>query len=323
MIKEKTLFIIGAGANHPYGFPTGATLYSNIYKYYSIELSQLINNEIALKEGKSSPIFHQEIDIADKFCKALNYAQESSIDKYLSNNPGFGDTGKFAITYNILNKEYQSKKNWKERKFPNDWLTYFLNRIMAKAIKPDSFNKLLEADISFISFNYDRLLEYFLYKTITHRYISFTNQQKIIDTLRKIKILHVYGKLSELPYKMNNSNETIIDYGTNPSYRLIKEVANNIRIIYDRTNESLQNVKVEIKQAKRIFFLGFGYADENLEVLDIPNILNEKQFIYGTAFQSTRREIEEIINKLTNPNLDRSKMIIEDKSCLELLREYL
>lgn len=43
MITENTIFILGAGASKPYGFPTGAELREQICKLKIVKLRNLIN----------------------------------------------------------------------------------------------------------------------------------------------------------------------------------------------------------------------------------------------------------------------------------------
>ena len=74
-----------------------------------------------------------------------------------------------------------------------------------------------------------------------------------------------------------------------------------------------------IQKAQRIFFLGFGYAKENLEILQIPNIL-VSQRIFGTALGFTSREITKISSQHKKQSY---KPEIKSWNCLRLLREYL
>jgi hypothetical protein len=73
-----------------------------------------------------------------------------------------------------------------------------------------------------------------------------------------------------------------------------------------------------------VFFLGFGYAKENLEILKIPQILNSLQKIYGTALNFTKREIESVKGIFPQSFPPYAPTVyIDNVDCLMLLREYL
>ena len=80
-----------------------------------------------------------------------------------------------------------------------------------------------------------------------------------------------------------------------------------------------------VRNARRIFFLGFAYAQENLEILGIPKNLNDLQKIYGTAFDNYPDEIAAIEAKLSNDAAKKKKenIKIEACDCITLLRKYL
>ncbi len=77
----------------------------------------------------------------------------------------------------------------------------------------------------------------------------------------------------------------------------------------------MEEARKLIGEAQDIFFPGFGYAKENLELLKIPERLNALQYICGTAFGSTTKEIQDIKTIL---KLDTQ---IEPWDCLMLLRQ--
>ena len=73
----------------------------------------------------------------------------------------------------------------------------------------------------------------------------------------------------------------------------------NIQLIHERKQKDYENIIFEISRAKRIFFLGFSYASENLEVLNINNISSTVEEIFGTAFEFEHREIKDVENTLS------------------------
>jgi len=112
-----------------------------------------------------------------------------------------------------------------------------------------------------------------------------------------------------------------IEYGRETRYIDIKKgLVDNLKIIYEENdNPTLKEAHNLISEAERIFFLGFGYARENLETLKIPQILNNRLQIYGTALNFTKREIESVQEIFQYVPL----VYIDNVDCLTLLRESL
>ena len=109
------------------------------------------------------------------------------------------------------------------------------------------------------------------------------------------------------------------------------ELTNNIHIIHEITINNIDLIKDLIRSAKRIFFLGFGFADENLEALGLPNNLNHQQEIYGTAMGLSNRRVEQLkrifassreISSTFHKSF-KNRIRLEKVDCLSLLQEYL
>jgi hypothetical protein len=98
-------------------------------------------------------------------------------------------------------------------------------------------------------------------------------------------------------------------------------------VIGERSNGDIDKIAERFAWAKRIFFLGFGYAPENMKAIGLPyNIKLHK--IFGTARNYSKKEMGEVRESLLRPNLEFTedeyvKTVIEDNSCYSLLREYL
>ena len=87
----------------------------------------------------------------------------------------------------------------------------------------------------------------------------------------------------------------------------------------------VEEVKQQISDAIRIFFLGFGYADENLEALEFSSLLNGEHWIYGSGMGLTEIERRKIMSKLIgkNSNVHSEKIIIQDCDSVMLLRNHI
>ena len=68
MIKTKTVFILGAGASCPYGFPLGTELRQEICQYYSADISNYLNG---LEQTRPGVIITQEVHRAKVFAETF------------------------------------------------------------------------------------------------------------------------------------------------------------------------------------------------------------------------------------------------------------
>ena len=261
------------------------------------------------------------IRAATKFAEAFFKSSTSSIDLFLARNDRYADIGKQAIVHSIWDAERTSRV-WEDVKSGQDWYSYLYNRMSETMTGVKSYESFRKNKVAFVTFNYDRSLENFLYESLTNSFAEILLRKMQITKLMPFKILHIYGKIADLPWEDGNG----LEYGLEPNYRYMKQMTDNIKIVFQSTKDDItKNAKGEIACAKRVFFLGFGYAQENLQLLDIPEVITDNQEVYGTALGFTDKEIARI-RKTLSTNL-AIKMgvnpIVEPINSYELLREYL
>lgn len=323
MIDIPTVFILGAGSSKPYGYPTGAELRKIIITEFYNELSILLKQSSIPPDKKQSHLRE-----AKKFIDAFDKSSIVSIDKFLSLNPIFSYYGKIAIIVSIYKKEKLSK--FREEVDPKqDWYTLLFNRMISTFDKSSDFDKFCENKVAFITFNYDRSFEYFIYESFY--YTSWENRHEIesasldINYINRNKyipfpFIHVYGQVDKIK-EFDGS-----DYREKFDFSDIEKLSENIRVIGERAN-NIDEIKRIITESERIFFLGFGYAKENMDSIGILDIINEKWQIYGTAKGMTAKEIRDVQSTIKKyfptPLSLRPEPHIEIKNCYELLREYL
>jgi len=81
-----------------------------------------------------------------------------------------------------------------------------------------------------------------------------------------------------------------------------------------------------IRSARKIFFLGFGYDQQNLEILRIPERFKGsllRPIILGTAKGQLKEEIDKIKLRFLSRVDAALAITIEDCDCAKLLRKYL
>jgi hypothetical protein len=347
MINKRTVFVLGAGASCPYGYPSGACLRELIcfdggFQKSYFDYLNLGQSDQSAKGKKRGEVNH--------FIRIFKDSNIKSIDVFMANNPKLAPIGKYIIAYEIFRAERNScfseeaKRRQEQledlQKSPDrkrylwsvagfkggDWYFYLYNRLVEGLVGKDALPDFSNGNISFITFNYDRSLEQFFYESLRHSF-SEASEDKIVQTLKQLKILHVYGQIA--PLKWQNSND-YVDYKPQTNESLLQNAANNIRTIYEeKQNPELMEAHNLLKQSEQTFFLGFGYASENMSVLNLPELIQQTCYVYGTAFGANNKELKRICSRIIDglrteiPNYKAEhRIVIESIDCLDILRNY-
>ena len=324
------MFILGAGASKPYGYPTGKELRKFIYSVFKSQFSDYYSYD--KRDYPSQDTFvklhsHKIEHFAEVFYKSST----QSIDLFLSRNPQFAEFGKMGIIAGIVDAERKSKFREEMENEKQDWYTYLYTRMTSSLITKESYPEFAKNKVNFITFNYDRSLEYFIYESFTNSFRESqvdgrirTSKEKGLEfnQLIPFSFLHVYGKIAPFFWE----SDIPLEYGFEDKI-LPDQLTENIKVIHERNDDA---IKVEIKKlinwAHRIYFLGFAYADENMEILDIPQSILKRHHVFGTAMGSTereRKEIMKIFREKGRHDYIPGLLEIVDMDCVALLREYL
>jgi len=180
MIARPTVFILGAGASVPYGFPAGAQL------LHAARSLDLINLAAKLHVPSSM------IDEIHALHVALSRTHDASLDALLELRPDIVALGKRLIASLMLEIEYNAAL----RPFPeqkDDWLTTFFGELAADTKTVDEF---AAGGVSVITYNYDRVFEHRLSGAIAAHYGPAADY---MGATRKIPIIHLHGSLGPLP----------------------------------------------------------------------------------------------------------------------------
>lgn len=313
---ENVVFVLGAGASCPYGFPSGRELRKQICSSYVHDYEHYLKAKRA-----SQPFISEELIKAKRFVDKFRKSSTSSIDLFIARNPEFSIEGKRAIIFRILIAEGESHFREGTPNRNQDWYTWLFEQMTDKLVLKEDYSRFNENDVSFITFNYDRSLEHFLYDSLVNSF-SGIPYEKIIEQLNQIKICHVFGQMGPLEWQGQDGQ---IEYRVNRNVIGIDDLRENIKIVYEEgESPKLKEAKELISKAHRVIFLGFGYAKENLDALKIPEILADVQRVSGTALGLTSKQKQRIESLLRVDILGKSRDVyIKDKDCLALLREVL
>jgi len=315
MITDKTVFILGAGASAPYGYPTGLGL----RKWLRESLPQTANNEFRIQQRLKEPERKALLDDLRKFIDEYgNTDQGVFIDLFLSRRQEFLDIGKWAIIAAIFYHELNSQYGDDIKSPDYDWMS-ILFRNMNSDIKDNSYNRISENNISFISFNYDRSLEYCLHRSICRNFGA--SEEDAAQIIGDIPIIHMYGRISPMSWEDSSGIKfrPALDK-VDPSI-----LSKNIQVMYsDRTTKATKKAMGLIEDAKFLYFLGFGYAEDNLNAIGIPQRLNQDHIIKGTGYKISNRILGRANRVIRGDKIPSNNVNLEPTiDSAELLRKNL
>lgn len=334
MISKKTVLVLGAGASMDYGFPSGKDLIQGIIDFccgkpkgsevFNQTILALILNKHFQKNGIEKTAY-ECYEIVESFRLQLVKARPSSIDDFIAYNytNGFDIVGKACIVLAISRHESNSIS-----KFSEGWYRYLWGKIYDGDIEGMKSNL---KNLTIITFNYDRSLEYYLYNRMQNLF-SMTNQETGKLFNENVVVYHMYGQLGSFEWQQRDSlvnnyemidlkifknkdiNPESIDFDHRVSFinslpqKIVeskdsKEINQRLEYLLKLTNEIKTYSEVagnpeqvifeRFYNADIFFFLGFGYHKQNLRCLNPKKIGVFKPF-YGTTYRFGKAQIEGI-----------------------------
>ena len=283
MIKNDTVLILGAGASRAYGFPLGPKLKAMIWNAFDGATSSPILWALGADRAKPKTIAYVKWEI-EEFNKALLLSPDYSIDSFLEHQcDRFKSIGKVGIAACLLPLEQRTSlyDDWMKVYLEKDldfkivfddrhWYQYLFNE-MCKECK---FEDFADNKLSIITFNYDRSLEYYLLHSLEAKYGK--DIKECAEVLKRFEIIHVYGSLGELT-ELSTGSDQDVPYLTSDSTEeqkafYYKKSADSIRIIpeergIEANSDYLLDAHTSLREAKRIYFLGFGFLEDNMNKL--------------------------------------------------------
>lgn len=293
---KRTLLVLGAGAScavHP-RFPVGielvqlidthltTTLYSPIKLGEGPFVSTLVN--VIMKEWEFD--IDSTITIVEAIKRKLwSYIQawyyESfhcqvggiSIDELVNNefssakDERISKIVRFAIAYLIKGAEHGLVRAYKSQFISEiSWIGDLIGR---------HEQAITGGDISILTFNYDRVIEYELSRCLKH------------NRRFPVEVHHVYGQignLQQVPFERNNDEAT----------SELRRYSENIKLIHER---EVIPVAWRLNNFDRVLFAGFGFNLKNLSVLGMNERIHQECFgmtIYKESLPSGQAELSKL-----------------------------
>jgi hypothetical protein len=341
VLRNKTVFVGGAGASREVGLPTGSELKPVIadklnikYKfsepYIPVTGDAAVAGALAQYAKQSqkdvNALLHEAWKIAEAMPQAL------SIDNFMDahrKNVGIQLCGKLAIAQAILEAEANSQlffddqrqEKYDPKKLTDTWYENFF-KLLTENVGVEDIETIFE-NISFVLFNYDRCVEHFLFHSLQNYYRI--GQPDASFLLEKLKISHPYGSVGPLRSHGPGVPVTFGDWRR----RDLLEIAGQIKTFTERVEDEVARdaIRLQIQAANTIVFLGFAFHPLNMELIT-PEIKSDATRIFGTAMGISdadvtvvMSDIQRMLEKETvKPTLDIH--INNSLSCASLFTHY-
>jgi hypothetical protein len=304
MIKQPTLFVVGAGASIDLGFPLGPELVRSISEKlkFQIDIRNNVDGDQRLWRAIKKRCEENQGNLQDYFNAAeemsVGLLLAPSIDQYVHNHnsrPIFAEIAKLAISLFILDAE-ASKNQWENGKklkncaiHEDYWIASFC-KLHFPDFDSTNLDNLFE-NVEFISFNYDRAIAHNLRINVARHFRL--EDAEALEVCSGVKIVHPYGSLGLL-HSDNMGNN--LKYGSAIETQNLISAASNIRTFTEgiRDENTSNTISKMIDKAKIIVFLGFGFIGQNLSVLGTAGQRSGTKKTYGTGFKMSGPQLQHL-----------------------------
>jgi len=316
---KKITLIVGAGVNKEIheGIDLGGELLQNISDRVTDITSP--NNQYLSKLLNTINICET---IRNKFVKDINRYkinyESPSIDDFLykiETLSEFSDRkdeylkiSKASIIFHVLGFEGTDtqKRIANDIKDGSSWLNV-LSKYMSESVFSGKHTNL-----NIVTFNYDRILEYYLLT-------AFNANKNILDFINN-HIYHVYGRIGciekVMPRKLRGMKERTIPFGLpNNKIHVIEKQIDHIKLIFEERNVG-KSIKEVINESDELLIMGYGFDYiNNIKIgLDlVKKSSNVRIAVYPNIDQTKEKRIRSFIDS----------GIIETYSCSDFLKKYM
>ena len=180
-------------------------------------------------------------------------------------------------------------------------------------MRGNTFLEFAENQASFITFNYDRSLEYFVGRALADSYNK--TDVEVATVMKNIPIIHVHGRLGYLPWQQQ---ENARPYAPGATAEVLDMCAQEIKVMHEGTDANtpeFEDAKRLLMEAKRIYFMGVGFNSLNLHQLGVDTLSADKAA--STCVGYAAREFGQLSEQY------RDKLCLHHAvGCMELLRNH-
>jgi hypothetical protein len=290
MIKNSTVFVLGAGASWHYGYPAGDDLAAHVietaerlfsYCKNRIDCGQVVQViptyvEQRIDRCRGIPGAIEGWKKVQEECQLLierlKAVRPLLIDHFLAWNESLRPIGKLMIAAAIL--ECEAVKGYR-----TPWHRFIVHKLVYGCSKSAD---LFQNDVHFITFNYDASVEYHLYRALAS--LDIIEKADAEQFLTKNRIIHTYGCVHpSIPTDRDFIDPSVaralgaefsqpvnFDKDFEPRKQFLDRclsAATNLKTIdpHDKEEDeaSLRRAREWIESAGVIYILGYGFDVNN------------------------------------------------------------
>lgn len=266
MITKPTLFILGAGASIPYGFPSGWELRHQICAAASGQFNVRFKNlteSLGVSTGELV-----------RFATWFKESGVASIDSFLSRHDDLAEIGKSIIASALV--PYEDTTKFNNYGNPDDWYVALWNALITNV---STIDELSGNKVQIYTFNYDRSLEKYLHTSIIHTFN--VSNETALEALKNFNIHHVYGSLGIYAHTDDYDMKTR-RYLPEADSVILRLAAQSIKVIPEaRSDDAIfKKIKEAYTWAVNVCFLGFGFDDLNMQRLGFQGIAKSENGVH-------------------------------------------
>ena len=274
---EHVVLVLGAGASTDYGYPLAGGLKDAITGRESGG-GRRYNEMLKLLDGNQG-----SKETVRRFIADLQRSSQPSVDAFLERRANYMAIGKAAIAAVLMS--YEDERELHRVSYNERWYDFLWDRL------DDGSGTPRDLGLSIITFNYDRSLEQYLGMSMKHSRQGVTDDQ-VGEQLRQLNIIHVHGSLGALPFLEPDARP----YQSRIDAAAVASAADRIQVFPTDMDVSkdpeVKRARDALRSATRVCFLGFRYQKANIDRLDLPNLLPNKN-VYGTVMGMLPNEMDQ------------------------------
>lgn len=214
---------------------------------------------------------HRTEDI-QTFGDELVRSAQPSVDAFLEHRADLLEVGKAAIAASLI--PFETVESLAPAAENMRWYEYLWQQMNAPA------GRFADNQLTIVTFNYDRSLEFFLFHAIQKTYGLADHQ--VVALLATLPIIHVHGSLG----RPRSPGQTAgMSYENSLTPQRIQRAAAGIRVVHEATepDDVFSEVHRALEQAEVVCLLGFAYHRANLQRLKLPRV--QRVRLIGSAYK--------------------------------------
>jgi hypothetical protein len=254
--NSKTTFILGAGASRPYGFPTAFELREILVQKHPRRVEEILTSLGAPRRlwdiARRTLLQYFDDPLIKRFQNEFFWSQTGSIDEFAQERgKPFEKIARVALAVIFLQCEQSAYLD-------GNWY-----RLLRRTLLYKGPQKIPGDRVQIITFNYDRSLEYYLWKATQYTY--GLPEGTALSASNALPVHHVYGSLGSL--RVGSTTANPVPWG-NSGDAEIETAADSLHLIQPLRKGLPAKVATFLRESEFVCFLGFGFWPENFALIE-------------------------------------------------------